>query len=249
MRNVGKLAVVVAVALTGIGAWMLPASAATLAVDFNGPTNYTSETAANADKGTTVEAYGYEFTAGSNESVTALGTFDNGSVSNLANGGQTNGDTVSLYSGTIGSNSSAQSLTPLASVTIEGTNASTGTVTQNGAWAFLGLTSPVALTSGDSYFILTYYGDVNTDPVAEFPSTVTTNSVTLTLGLAEICGAPATNCNLQSSGDSPGIFGPDFETAATPLPAALPLFAGGLGLLGFLGRGKKRKAPAAVEVA
>jgi hypothetical protein len=30
--------------------------------------------------------------------------------------------------------------------------------------------------------------------------------------------------------------------SATPLPAALPFFAGGLGLMGFLGRRRKRKA-------
>jgi hypothetical protein len=34
------------------------------------------------------------------------------------------------------------------------------------------------------------------------------------------------------------------EVSATPLPAALPLFAGGLGALGLLGWRRKRKAPA-----
>ena len=34
-------------------------------------------------------------------------------------------------------------------------------------------------------------------------------------------------------------------TSATPLPAALPLFAGGLGVIGVLVRGRKRKAIAA----
>ena len=36
------------------------------------------------------------------------------------------------------------------------------------------------------------------------------------------------------------------EVAATPLPAALPLFAGGLGALGLLGWRGKRKAAALV---
>jgi hypothetical protein len=31
------------------------------------------------------------------------------------------------------------------------------------------------------------------------------------------------------------------DVAATPLPATLPLFAGGLGLLGFMGKRQKRK--------
>lgn len=33
-----------------------------------------------------------------------------------------------------------------------------------------------------------------------------------------------------------------FDLAPTPLPAALPMFAGGLGIVGFLARRKKRKA-------
>jgi len=36
----------------------------------------------------------------------------------------------------------------------------------------------------------------------------------------------------------------DSPVSATPLPAALPLFAGGLGILGVLGRRRKRKAAA-----
>jgi hypothetical protein len=34
--------------------------------------------------------------------------------------------------------------------------------------------------------------------------------------------------------------GPTQKVSATPLPAALPLFAGGLGILGYLGRRRKR---------
>jgi hypothetical protein len=38
----------------------------------------------------------------------------------------------------------------------------------------------------------------------------------------------------------------DVQVAATPIPAALPLFAGGLGMLGLLARRRKRKAASAV---
>jgi hypothetical protein len=41
------------------------------------------------------------------------------------------------------------------------------------------------------------------------------------------------------------VFPDAADTAATPLPAALPLFAGGLGGLGFFGWRRKRKAQAA----
>lgn len=51
--------------------------------------------------------------------------------------------------------------------------------------------------------------------------------------------------------------GPEYYTtgtitdalAATPLPAALPLFAGGLGMVGLLARGRKRKAKSALAAA
>jgi hypothetical protein len=39
-----------------------------------------------------------------------------------------------------------------------------------------------------------------------------------------------------------GYFGYALDMGATPLPAALPMFAGGLGLVGLLARRKKRKA-------
>jgi len=41
----------------------------------------------------------------------------------------------------------------------------------------------------------------------------------------------------------------DINTAATPLPAALPLFATGLGALGLLGWRRKRKNAAAIAAA
>jgi hypothetical protein len=39
------------------------------------------------------------------------------------------------------------------------------------------------------------------------------------------------------------------DVAATPLPAALPLFASGLGMFGFLVRRKKRNAQAVLAAA
>jgi len=48
-----------------------------------------------------------------------------------------------------------------------------------------------------------------------------------------------------SFGDAWGIDNVSFEIAQTPIPAALPLFATGLGALGLLGWRRKRKALAA----
>ena len=44
-------------------------------------------------------------------------------------------------------------------------------------------------------------------------------------------------------------FGLTGEITATPLPAALPLFAGGLSVMGLFGRRRKRKAEAAIAAA
>ena len=55
-------------------------------------------------------------------------------------------------------------------------------------------------------------------------------------GCSFICGAPYTN---------PGFEGLAVAAISqTPLPAALPLFATGLGVLGLLGWRRKRKAAA-----
>jgi hypothetical protein len=47
----------------------------------------------------------------------------------------------------------------------------------------------------------------------------------------------------QATSLQPGTFSPD-SSSATPLPAALPLFASGLGVLGVLGWRRKKKAAA-----
>jgi hypothetical protein len=60
-------------------------------------------------------------------------------------------------------------------------------------------------------------------------------------GLSESC-ATGNNCiagTYEMSGTFDVLNGP---VSATPLPAALPLFAGGLGMLGFISRRKKRNA-------
>jgi hypothetical protein len=74
---------------------------------------------------------------------------------------------------------------------------------------------------------------------------------TIAAGTIDVFGfnvpnASPPNPNNNNYGElSPGSFGVgQFAVTATPLPAALPLFAGGLAAIGLLGRRRKRKAQA-----
>jgi choice-of-anchor C domain-containing protein len=61
----------------------------------------------------------------------------------------------------------------------------------------------------------------------------------------------STTTDNSGNGTYPFAFGPALDNvsiATTPLPAALPLFAGGLGLIGLIGNRKRRKAQAAAGV-
>ena len=108
-------------------------------------------------------------------------------------------------------------------------------------------TGTVTVTTGQTFTFahddgLTFV--IGTDTVVNVPGPTSSESTTGTytgtsgnepfqLVYGECCSAPAVlEVNLPL-------------TSATPLPAALPLFAGGLGLLGLFGRRKKQKASAA----
>jgi hypothetical protein len=88
-----------------------------------------------------------------------------------------------------------------------------------------------------------------------FPNGVTATNPTVLNGGGLSFAITAGDINIFSFGGtgtgnaygqiSPSGFGVGhFEVSATPLPAALPLFAGGLGALGLLGWRRKRKAAA-----
>jgi hypothetical protein len=80
----------------------------------------------------------------------------------------------------------------------------------------------------------------------EVTSTTLTGLWSLVLGASEDSfsnGTGANQINLITQGTQSGTtFNPVGTTGATPLPAALPLFATGLGALGLLGWRRKRKA-------
>ena len=45
---------------------------------------------------------------------------------------------------------------------------------------------------------------------------------------------------------TPGVSFTNIDPSPTPLPAALPLFAGGVGVMGLLVRRRKKQPPAAI---
>ncbi len=108
-------------------------------------------------------------------------------------------------------------------------------------------TGTVSVTNGQMFTFahddgLTFV--IGTDTVVNDPGPTPSSNTTgtysgpsgnesFTLVYGEACGPPAVlEVNLPL-------------TSATPLPAALPLFAGGLGLLGLFGRRRKQKGSAA----
>jgi hypothetical protein len=100
------------------------------------------------------------------------------------------------------------------------------------------------LTLSDFRFQINGFGGVNTGNAYLTWSQVVADvgnvavgfvSVDLDAGFTGDQELLVNNFTLNSDVDSPPV-------ASTPLPAALPLFAGGLGLIGMVGRRKKRKA-------
>jgi hypothetical protein len=82
---------------------------------------------------------------------------------------------------------------------------------------------------------------------------VRTSDSTLALFLASLQSAtgesdsPFFAADVSSTTGKTGVI--DFAVATTPLPAALPLFAGGLAVVGLLSRRRKRKAQSAAAAA
>jgi hypothetical protein len=90
---------------------------------------------------------------------------------------------------------------------------------------------------GDSFDIV--LSDTLTGTNLASPTSFTIASGTDSIFFAPVCGLVPCDGRIVAGGSL------DEVPAATPLPAALPLFAGGLGMVGLLSRRRKQKADAA----
>jgi hypothetical protein len=219
MHKIGKLSFVGAFTLIALGAPALPATASTvLGVDFN--TTPSGQTLVNA--GYSTEWLGYYFTVTAPLTVYALGTFDAGAAGNISVPAVI--DLIEQFA----------PYTTVATATVGGVSGGT----QVGSWLFNTVAgAPVTLTAG-AYLVAAYL--------------TTPDYVTVPLG--NVSGGLVYNADISSNttgaygstccnGAGSYFLGANFDTAAllTPLPATIPLIAGGLGLVGMLTRRRKRK--------
>jgi hypothetical protein len=247
MRNVGKLTVAGAFCLLGVSTATLPAAADTLGLDLTGGLGsfVTSE-----------QVEGWSFTVNQGITVTGLGTYDGGPGDSGNPGAVANlpiAATVELL------NSAG---TVLATSSVGGGSGSQVST----FWAFSSTAVSVALTTGNTYYVLALLPSTDANELEnQGTGSVTVNSAVNFVG-SEICNpcssislASLTSNTFTGTNQAPpqyAYFGGDFEftatngdLSATPLPATLPLFAGGLGVMGFLGRRMKRKASSAIAAA
>jgi hypothetical protein len=117
----------------------------------------------------------------------------------------------------------------------------------------LGLLSAVTLSATGSLngaLVSTYtpYQSGPSAPVVVYDATLAAGTYVLDtyLGTCEVAGSNCTSGENPTDPDYQVLFTP---VSATPLPGALPLFAGGLGVAGAFGWRRKRKNTAAIVAA
>ena len=182
---------------------------------------------------------GLEFAVNSAISVTSIGIWDDGGNGFAATSTNPLSAFLMTTSGGV-----------LASATFYDT--SPGGPVQSGGYRFISLGSAVTLLPGN-YFLMGYSWTANDQ---EHNSNVNgTPDTFVTSALVSFVQSAWTATGSEAPGTLPTSFGTinyfssaniEFaEASAVPLPAALPLFATGLGALGLYGWRRKRKANAA----
>lgn len=178
---------------------------------------------------------GYEFTPNVNLQVTSLGAYD--------------------------PNSWSQDI-PVGIFTTTGTLLVSATVPANSSnprqFQYTSLSTPYSLTAGTSYIIDAWIGSENwlALPISSYSIDAALTIASVQEGWYTCCSDVGFEFPFEGGGAYVGddrlYTGPNFEftdTAATPLPAALPLFATGVGALGLFGWRRKRKNAATLAAA
>jgi hypothetical protein len=178
----------------------------------------------------------YDWTLGVPSNVTSGGFAFTGSGTLTVNTG-TGSDTVTGITGTV-TNTSNNAVDPITML------APTGTLNNNDNLVFpIGSTfvGPPVTTSTTPYVSIS---NLDTHGLAFVIATGPTTTATIAVFGFNVPNGTAPPPNSNPYGEfSPGGFGVgQFTLTPTPLPAALPLFATGLGTIGLLGWHRRRKA-------
>jgi hypothetical protein len=128
------------------------------------------------------------------------------------------------------------------------------TLTSSGlSLSFASTGSPLTATSTDLYFDFTSLSAAEPNfsdlPLAAYGIADSAALVCSTLQVGFCLNYPTANVLFYAAESSSAFILAAGGVPATPLPAALPLFAGGLGMMGLLGWRRKRKKAAAIAAA
>ena len=153
------------------------------------------------------DVVGFRFTSDLDQQVTALGVW--GRDTQLGNTGLTSDHQVGLW------RDSDQAL--LGTVTVSPSDVMIGD------WHYADLASPVALSAGTSYTVGALYDTTDGDSYITSPTSVSTDGISFTMGVAPTAGDLGFTYPGQTSANQ-GRFGPNLLTAI-PEPASMGLLA------------------------
>lgn len=184
-------------------------------------------------------------------SADTLATFVLDDVAFSDDGTATGGFTLDLTKGTLSNvniTTSIDFIPPFSSFGTTYNNSSSNTFT-NGATAQFEFDNlyyylPIPFPTGEDSLIIDLSGPLTATNLTGSPTFAASGSETDYFFLCSEDGFCGSRTITGGSLDVTSL-----EVTSTPLPAALPLFAGGLGMLGVFARRRKRKAEGAISAA